>query len=283
MVNSNNHMEKSTREFVKSFAKIVMESSTEKGIFYFIGTGLKGSLEALTVEGLIAIIQSDIIYYDAYTSYQSEDLVNDLKYITKKEIISINRKEVEEQYESFYKDLQEKSISFLVTGDPFVATTHHWLYDWLISKNVNVKVINNVSIIHYISSILGLHSYKFGKTTSIPYYNEEYVPESVVKTIQNNLSINAHTIVLLDLDKGYFMDPRIAMKKLLNTTIKIGFNMEESKAVFIMRAGMENEKILFSTAKKLTEIKECLLPASIVILAKDLHYTEEESLNKWVL
>jgi len=282
MVNENNSMGYA-KEFVKSLAKMIMNTNPEKGIFYFIGTGLKGSIESLTIEGLIAIMQSDIIYYDSYTSYQSEDLVNTLKDITKKEIVSINRKEVEEQYESFYKDLPEKSISFLVTGDPFVATTHHWLYDWLISKNVKVKVINNVSIIHYISSILGLHSYKFGKTTSIPYYNEEYVPESVVKTILNNLSINAHTIVLLDLDKGSFMDPRIAMKKLINSTIKMGFNMEECKSVFIMRAGMSNEKILFSTAKKLTEIKECLLPASIVIPAKDLHYTEEESLNKWTL
>jgi diphthine synthase len=283
MTNANNNMEWYTKEFLKNFAKIVRKSSTEKGVFYFIGTGLKGSVEALTIEGLIAIMQSDIIYYDTYTSYQSEDLVNDLKDITKKEIISINRKEVEEQYESFYKDLQEKSISFLVTGDPFVATTHHWLYDWLISKNVKVKVINNVSIIHYVSSTLGLHSYKFGKTTSIPYYNEKYVPESVIKTIQNNLSINAHTIVLLDLDKGNFMDPRIAMKKLLNTTIKMGFDMNEYKSVFIMHAGMKNEKILFSTAKKLTEIKECLLPSSIVIPSKDLHYTEEESLNKFTL
>jgi len=282
MVNENNGMGYA-KEFVKSLAKMIINTNPEKGIFYFIGTGLKGSIESLTIEGLIAIMQSDIIYYDSYTSYQSEDLVNTLKDITKKEIVSINRKEVEEQYESFYKDLPEKSISFLVTGDPFVATTHHWLYDWLISKNVKVKVINNVSIIHYISSILGLHSYKFGKTTSIPYYNEEYVPESVVKTILNNLSINAHTIVLLDLDKGSFMDPRMAMKKLINSTIKMGFNMEECKSVFIMRAGMSNEKILFSTAKKLTEIKECLLPASIVIPAKDLHYTEEESLNKWAL
>jgi len=282
MVNENNSMGYA-KEFVKSLAKMIMNTNPEKGIFYFIGTGLKGSIESLTIEGLIAIMQSDIIYYDSYTSYQSEDLVNTLKDITKKEIVSINRKEVEEQYESFYKDLPEKSISFLVTGDPFVATTHHWLYDWLISKNVKVKVINNVSIIHYISSILGLHSYKFGKTTSIPYYNEEYVPESVVKTILNNLSINAHTIVLLDLDKGSFMDPRMAMKKLINSTTKMGFNMEECKSVFIMRAGMSNEKILFSTAKKLTEIKECLLPASIVIPAKDLHYTEEESLNKWTL
>ena len=63
----------------------------------------------------------------------------------------------------------------------------------------------------------GLQLYKFGKTASIPFWTENHKPESFFDYLEQNQSIGAHTLCLLDLDpeNGKFLSLSSAIARIL--------------------------------------------------------------------
>ena len=127
-----------------------------------------------------------------------------------------------------------QTVSFLVVGDPFCATTHTDLYLRCIEQGVDVKVIHNASIVSAMGCC-GLQVYRFGEIISIPFFTENWRPYSFYTKIAENFERGLHTLCLLDIKvkepteaslirgkKLIYMDPhymscKVAAQQLIET------------------------------------------------------------------
>lgn len=76
------------------------------------------------------------------------------------------------------------------------ATTHTDLALRAKSKGINVQVIHNASIMNAIG-VVGLQLYRFGQTISIPFFTDEWKPDSFYEKLAFNQSGGLHTLCLL--------------------------------------------------------------------------------------
>ena len=90
------------------------------------------------------------------------------------------------------------TVSFLVVGDPFCATTHTDLYLRCVEAGVKVNVIHNASIVSAMGCC-GLQVYRFGEIVSIPFFTEKWRPTSFYAKIKGNADKQLHTLALLDI------------------------------------------------------------------------------------
>lgn len=247
---------------------------------YLIGLGLSDEKD-ITIKGLDAVKKSQHIYLENYTS-----LLNcskeDLEKFYGKKIILADREITEQKSEEILEKAKKEDVAFLVIGDPLCATTHIDLLQRAKDNKIKTEVIHNTSIITAIGTT-GLQVYKFGKTTSIPFPQKDYLPETPYNILKENQSINAHTLFLLDLDpkNNKFMTIKEAVKFLLEIEKKRKEKIisENTKIIGCSRIGMKDQKIKFEKIKELLKEDFGKPPYCIIIPAK-LHFMEEEFTHK---
>src|SRR3989344_1590579 len=181
-----------------------------------IGIGINNEKD-ITVRGLETVKKCSKVYLDEYTSVLNCSLKN-LEREYGKKIIPADRDLIENK-DTILKEAKTSEISLLVIGDIFSATTHIDLMLRAKKLGIKVNLIHNASILNAVSS-LGLSLYKFGKITSIPFENEKV--ETPYDIIKNNKKINAHTLILLDLnsEESKFMTVNEAINYLKKTELK---------------------------------------------------------------
>ena len=238
-------------------------------MLYLIGLGL-GNEKSLSLEGLEAIKNCDKVFLECYTS-KINCSVEDLEELTGKNIIRVNRNVVEEELD--VKDAKEKNIALLIIGDVFSATTHISLFKDCSDKKVEVKIINNASILTAVG-ITGLELYKFGKVASIPFENENV--KGPIKILEDNQKIDAHTLFLLDLKplENKYLSIKDAIEYLEKNNVK-------EKVVGCSRLGQENYKIKYGKMEELKNEDFGEGPYCLIIPSKKLHFVEEEMLEKF--
>jgi len=237
-------------------------------MLYLIGIGL-GNEKSISLEGLEAIKKCKKVYFECYTS-RMQCNVEDIEELIGKPIIRVNRNIVESELDVF--EATEENVALLIIGDVFGATTHITLFNDCRSKGVEVKVINNASILTAVG-ITGLSLYNFGKVASIPFNNENI--KTPVEILNDNKKINAHTLFLLDLDpeNNKYLSIKEAIEYLERNNVKekiIGCSKLGSKDFIIKYGKMEDIKKI--------DFKEG--PYCLIIPSK-LHFMEEEVLRKW--
>lgn len=111
-----------------------------------------------------------------------------------------HREVVELQSEEILSLASTSNVSFLVVGDPLSATTHTDLILRARKSNppIKVQVIHNASISTAIGSS-GLQGYNFGQTVSVPFWTENWKPDSWLERILENNKIGNHTLLLGDI------------------------------------------------------------------------------------
>ncbi len=266
---------------------------------YMIGLGLY-DMSDITLRGLEAVRNSDVIYLEHYTAilHTSKE---ELEHFFKKEIILANREMVEVGGGDLVDQAKEKNVAFLVVGDPFGATTHTDLFLRAKKKGVTVEVIHNASILSAIG-IVGLELYKYGKTTSIVFPDDDWLPETPYDVIKKNQSCDVHTLCLLDIKvaepskedllKGInkpqpprFMTVRQGVEVLerLEEKRHEGIITPETTLIGIARLGDANNNpiICSGTPSELKEMDFGTPMHSIIIPAKRLHHVEEEMIDQW--
>ncbi|KAL7672769.1 hypothetical protein ACOME3_007650 [Neoechinorhynchus agilis] len=94
-------------------------------MLYFIGLGL-GCPDDITVRGLKYVQKSDKIFLEAYTSIMPNFSISDLETeYGVKGVIVADREMVEHNSDVILNEARgDGTVSFLVVGDPFAATTH---------------------------------------------------------------------------------------------------------------------------------------------------------------
>jgi len=260
---------------------------------YMIGLGL-GDKEDITLKGLNAIEHCELIFLENYTSILNNTL-EELEDFYEKKIILASRELVEKESDQILEPAKTKNVAFLVVGDVFGATTHTDLFLRAKEKKIDVHIINNTSILNAVG-ITGLELYKFGKTTSIVFEDDNWLPETPYKAIQENLERGLHTLCLLDIkvaepskenlkkginkpEKPRFMTINEAIKILrkLEQKIKSKIILDKTLCVGVARLG-NNFKIKSGTIFEL-ENYDFGAPLHSIIIVGKLHEIEKEMLN----
>ncbi len=249
-------------------------------VLHIIGLGLHDEKD-ITVRGLGIVKKADVVYLENYTSVidASKDRLE--KFFGKKIIIA-NREIVENRAEeTILKDAKDNEVVLLVSGDPFVATTHADLFLIARKKGIKVEIVHNASIISAIG-VAGLQIYKFGKIASIPLDNDTIeVPYDILAV---NMKNNMHTLFLLDLkpEEEKFISVNDAIRYLLKVEMKRNEKVftEKTNCLGVARLGYPSQIIKYGTAKELLKV-DFGKPVHSLIVPSKLHYMEEEMLKVW--
>ncbi len=240
-----------------------------------VGLGL--SWKDLSLQGLEEIHDSEIVYLEGYTSV-SDFSVQKLERLLGKKINILNRKDVEEE-QKFLKEAKTKEVTLLVYGDPLSATTHYEILQEARKRKIKTKIVHAPSVFSAVAET-GLSLYRFGKTASIPFKQKGFEPASFFNILKENLSQNAHTLFLLDLDpeKKKFLTIKNALDRLL--ALSGGDNIIDKKTTFVgcARLGSETQIIKEGNASELKKQNFGKPPYCLIVPAK-LNFKEKEYLH----
>lgn len=247
---------------------------------YLIGIGLSDEKD-ITMKGLEAVKKCSFIFLEGYTSKLNCNISN-LEKLYGKQVILADRQMVEkEAEETILKFAKAQDVAFLVIGDVLGATTHLGLLMRAKELGIKTEVIHNASILTAVG-ITGLSLYKFGKTTSIPFENEN------VETPYNVLKENGkmHTLFLLDLkpEENKFMAFGDAIKYLLKIEEKRKEKIFTKEKVCIGCAalGSKDYYTKYGKAKGLMKEKVDKFPQCLIVPG-ELHFMEEDFLKTFSL
>lgn len=236
--------------------------------FYLIGTGMTN--KSLTAEALETLKQCDSIYLENYTvnfPYKKEELESNYNI----KIQELKREQVEN--ESILEEAKNQEVALLVYGDSLSATTHTQLILECKKQNIPYKTYHNASILTTVAET-GLSLYKFGKTTSMPNWQEHTnKPTSFINYIKQNSSIKAHTLILTDIG----LEISNAIQQLKKSAEKENLKLPE-KIITISHAGTSQQKIFYDTPNNLQ--KQKIKMPFCLIIPSNLHFLEEESIEE---
>lgn len=271
---------------------------------YMIGLGL-GDFKDITLRGLAAVRNSQYVFLESYTSIYGSSK-KELEEFFEREITLADRNLVESHADKILEHAEKENVSFLVIGDVFGATTHTDLFLRAKAKKIEVEIINNTSIINAVS-MTGLELYRFGRTASIVFDDDNWLPETPYEIIAENQKLGLHTLCLLDiktaepskenLRKG-INKPEPPRFLTVNHALEILKKIEQKKenlkekkdeekvisddmiVVGVARLGSEAQIIKAGKLKNI--IKEDFgAPLHSLIIPGKLHDIEKEMLNLW--
>ncbi|KAF2859513.1 Diphthine synthase [Piedraia hortae CBS 480.64] len=255
-----------------------------------IGLGLSNERD-VTLNGLAAIRRSKYIYLESYTSILSVPL-STLENLYGKELIPADRETVESGT-SILSHAAADEVSLLIVGDPFSATTHTDLVLRCREHNppIKVKTFPNASILTAIGAT-GLSLYKFGQTVSMPFFSENWKPESWYDRLKGNSELGLHSLVLLDIkvrerDWGEMVKGRVVYEEPRYMSVRVCarqmVEIEEGRGegvcergrlgVGVARLGAEDEKIVAGTLGELCDV-ELGEPLHSVVVCGRMHEME---------
>lgn len=231
---------------------------------YLIGLGLHDEKD-ITIKGLEAVKKCDKIYLENYTNKLNAP-IEDLEKFYSKKITLADRKTVEET-ESILKEAKNKEIALLIIGDVFAATTHIELFIQAKKQNIQVKIINNASVLNAVG-ITGLSLYNFGKVTTIPRNNKDV--KSPYEVYLKNKELGLHTLFLLDIQGDYLMPAEEAAAYLIRQGVK-----RDTYCVVCGGLGSDDPDIRYVTLENaiVNKFPQCL------IIPGNLHFKEQEALE----
>ncbi len=246
-------------------------------MLWFIGLGITGP-DSLSENTKKIISDSDVVYFEQFTSPMPDSDVQKIKQLTKKEFKLAPRWLVEDGKE-ILENSKSSTVSLLSFGDPYIATTHIELRTRAIQEKIQTGTVHASSALTSLVGECGLHYYKVGKTVTIM----SGTPSTTAYyTIFENLKLGCHTTILLEYNqnKNFFLDPKEALQSLLATekeqTRKV--ISESTYAIIASRIGQKSQKIISGKISSLLGADFGAPPHSIVIPGA-LHFTESDALK----
>ncbi|MDW8022104.1 MAG: diphthine synthase [Nitrososphaerota archaeon] len=243
---------------------------------YLIGLGL-GTRKQVTIDALETASKLDKLYLDTYTGFIEDSLIAELSTRFGEKLVRADRKMLEDKISDILQEAERNDVGILVPGDPLIATTHSSIIVEAINRGVEFKVIHGVSIYCAAISSSCLHSYKFGRATTIP--KSGLGIETCYRVISENMERGLHTLVLLDTAAGGVTIPD-AIELLLKAEEKMGLGLiqDDRLIVCLARIGFEDE---FKWAGRIRDAvrKKYPPPPHTMIFPGELHFSEMEALR----
>jgi len=236
---------------------------------------------SFTRELIRALDEADIVYVDLYTMPSAMWVLDALRPWMGKVRIA-GRELLEEKSRLIVSEAKISNVLVLSAGDPLVATTHQSLMAEAARMDVKVKYIPGISGVCVVKAYSGLSYYRFGRTTTIPGPWRGFKPYSVMAVTYSNLCIDAHTLLLLDVDeRGTQLEPRDAISQLLlveeelSKTLNIKRVLEKTPVMVVERGGAPDARILvFNRTTDLLEWRGVFKTPSSLIIPAPLSVTE---------
>ncbi len=235
-------------------------------MLYLIGLGL--NRDGISKYGLAVAKKCKKIYLENYTTdfpYSEKELEE----VIGKKIYPANREFIESL--EIVDEADRMDVALLVYGSPLTATTHISLIQEAKKSGVKYKVIYNASIFDAVAET-GLQLYKFGKIASMPTWKKNYEPDSFMEIVQQNQSMKAHSLILIDIGLEF----QNALKQLETCAEK--YKIKLDKLIVCQVLGTKNRKISYKTLEKFKEFESVRKPYCIIIPSK-LHFIEKQVLE----
>ena len=231
----------------------------------FVGLGLSGT-DGMTVKAFNALKECDKIYAEFYTSMLIGTKVEDLE-----AALGI-------------KDAMEMRVGFITAGDTMSATTHVDLRIQAAEAGIPVRVFHGISIFSACPTSLGLQHYKFGRTVTLPFLEENYHPKSPYDHIKENKDRGLHTMILLDIraDELRYMTAHQAIEWLMEGEKAWGEGLIDDKTLLCVasQVGSPNEKVFAGYPQDLLKM-DLGEPLHTLVLPGNLHFMEAFALVRF--
>ncbi len=254
-----------------------MAAAEEVMMLSLVGLGLWDEQD-ITLRGLQEARGADLVFLESYTSR--------LMGLNKKRLEELIEKEVKEADREFIESGRvlehagEKRVCVLVGGDPMVATTHADLVLRAKERGIPVRIVHNASIYSAVCET-GLQAYKFGRSATIVFWEDNYKPTSFYDVMVKNKELGLHTLFFLDLraHENRFMTVREALQELLEISAerKDGLFTPRTRVVAVSRLGSPEQRIAYGVVEKI--MTDDLPPLSVIIVPGKLHPVEKEFLE----
>jgi len=250
------------------------------GELTFIGLGLYDEKD-ISLKGLEATREADTVYSEFYTSNLAGCSIEDVEAQLGKNVRILSREEVEKNALPLKKAKDEKVV-FLTAGDPMAATTHIDLRLRAEKEGIKTKIIHSSSIFSAVPSQLGLQHYKFGRTVTLPFTQEEKdYPPSPYQNIKENKERGLHTLVLLDIDSKdeRYMNVDEGIEALMELEDRLEQDLigEQTLMAGLARVGSERPEIKADYPEGLRS-HEFGSGLHCLVVFGDLHFMEIDSL-----
>jgi diphthine synthase len=236
-------------------------------MLYLIGLGL--NVDGISTYGLEVVKTCKKIYLENYT-VDFPYSMGELGEVINKKIHPADREFVESL--AIVDEAQKMDVALLIYGSPLTATTHISLIQEAKRMGLRYKVIYNASILDAVAET-GLQLYKFGKIASMPTWKQSFEPDSFMKIVQENQSMKAHSLILIDIGLE-FPD---ALKQLKISAEKHDIKLK--KIVVCQALGTKHRKIMYKDIEEFEEYHGVRKPYCIIIPSK-LHFMEKEFLDE---
>lgn len=251
------------------------------GEIVLVGLGLNDE-KGISLRGLEEIRTAHSAFIELYTSLLPDFSLERLEKISGKRIHTVSRRELENQNaEIILNAAQKGTVCLLVPGDPLIATTHVTLRIAAQRQGIKTRVVHGASVLSAVIGLSGLHSYKFGKTVTIPFPREN-PSETPYEVIAQNTKMSLHTLCLLDIniDNGSCLLIPDALRWLLEVEAKKRMQIArpDTIVVGVARAGSPAPTVKAGFLEDILEHDFGGPPHSIVFPA-ELHFSEVEAIG----
>ncbi len=249
-------------------------------MFYLVGLGLF-DVNDMSLKALESLKNVDKIYAEFFTSRLFGSSFEDIEKLIGKKIEVLVRSQVEEETK-FLDEANDKDVALITGGDPLIATTHSEFLVECKRRGISYEVIHGSSILSSAPAISGLQAYKFGKVTTIPFPDYNFYPKSPYHNIEENLKMNMHTLVLLDIQahKDRYMTINEGLEYLMNIKNDLGEDgliNEDTLAIGIARVGSKDCIVKAGKIKDLIDYNFGE-PLHCIVIPSKLHIVEAEYL-----
>jgi diphthine synthase len=250
------------------------------GQIVFVGLGLHDDL-GISLRGLEEIRTAKHVFIELYTSLLPDFSKKRLEKTTGKEFHNVSRKELEDENGKIILDAaKEGKIVLLIPGDPLIATTHVALRIEAEKHGIRTRIVHGSSVLSAVIGLSGLHSYKFGKSVTIP-FPDETPSQTPYEVLTQNKKLGLHTLCLLDIkaEQKRYLSVHEALSSLLEIEKgrKLRTVTPETLVVGISRAGSSSPMVKAGYVRSSISYDFGEPPHSIIFPRK-LHFIEAEAL-----
>ena len=252
------------------------------GEIAFVGTGLADE-GGLSRRALDRLRSAGRLFAEEYTATLVPGSLDRLEGMVGRPIERLDRAQVESADAILKALATEPTVAFLVAGDPFAATTHVALRVAAERAGHRWTYVPGPSIHTAAASLLGLMHYKFGRTVSIPFADPGFAPTSFLDGIMANLSIGAHSLVLLDLrpDEGRFMTANEGLRLLRERDADHRVATLDRAVAVVARVGRDDADAWFGRWGDLEAVDVGPPLHAVVVPALPFHFQEEEAIARF--
>jgi len=246
------------------------------GSLTFLGLGLHDA-RGVSLRGLEAVQAADAVFLETYTSL----LADDVEKAWGVKVQRLTRAQVEEG-SVLLAAARTGNAVLGVVGDSMTATTHVELRVRAAKEGIATRVVHGASILTAAAGLLGLQSYKFGRTTTLAFPHGQYLAESPAEVIAQNRERGLHTLVLLDLDAEHqrYMSASEGTRTLLSIAKRrpeLGLSAD-AVACAVARAGSDAPVARAGTLRELAGL-DMGPPLHCLVVPGELHEMEREALR----